>query len=159
VAEKQFRNDLYYRLNVFPLTVPPLRARPEDVPVLVRYFAQKFARRMNKQIEAIPSDAMTALSRYRWPGNIRELENLIERAVILSPAAELRVPLAELKSFVAEATQPVATLEDAERDHILRALQAARWVIGGPSGAAAKLGMKRTTLQSRMQKLGISRPQ
>jgi formate hydrogenlyase transcriptional activator len=159
VAEKQFRSDLYYRLNVFPLTVPSLRERPEDVPVLVRYFAQKFARRMNKQIETIPTDAMTALSRYHWPGNIRELENLIERAVILSQGSELRVPLAELKSFVTEATQPVATLEAAERDHIVRALQAAKWVIGGPSGAAAKLGMKRTTLQSRMQKLGISRPQ
>jgi formate hydrogenlyase transcriptional activator len=159
VAEKQFRSDLYYRLNVFPLTVPSLRERPEDVPVLVRYFAQKFARRMNKQIETIPTDAMTALSRYHWPGNIRELENLIERAVILSQRSELQVPLAELKSPATEAMQPVTTLEDAEREHIVRALQAARWVIGGPSGAAAKLGMKRTTLQSKMQKLGIARPQ
>jgi formate hydrogenlyase transcriptional activator len=159
VAEKEFRSDLYYRLNVFPLTVPPLRDRPEDVPVLVRYFAQKFARRMNKQIETIPTDAMTALARYPWPGNIRELENLIERAVILSPGSELRLPLSELKSPPADATPTLSTLEDAEREHILRALQAARWIIGGPAGAAARLGMKRTTLQSRMQKLGIARPQ
>jgi formate hydrogenlyase transcriptional activator len=159
VAEKQFRSDLYYRLNVFPLTAPPLRDRPEDVPVLVRYFAQKYARRMNKRIETIPTETMSALSRYAWPGNIRELENMIERAVILSPGSELRVPLGELKSPLADATPALSTLEAAEREHILRALQAARWVIGGPAGAAAKLGMKRTTLQSRMQKLGIARPQ
>jgi formate hydrogenlyase transcriptional activator len=158
-GEKQFRNDLYYRLNVFPLTVPPLRERSEDIPLLVRYFAQKFARRMDKRVETIPTEAMTALSRYHWPGNIRELENLIERAVILSPGAELRVPLTELKATVRETAQPVTTLEAAEREHIVRALQEAGWVIGGPSGAAAKLGMKRTTLQSKMQKLGITRPQ
>jgi formate hydrogenlyase transcriptional activator len=158
VADRQFRGDLYYRLNVFPLTVPPLRERREDIPLLVRYFTQKFARRMNKHVETIPADAMTALSRYHWPGNIRELENLIERAVILSQGAELHVPLTELKSSARLGAQPVATLEAAEREHILRALQEANWVIGGPSGAAAKLGMKRTTLQSRMQKLGIARP-
>jgi formate hydrogenlyase transcriptional activator len=159
VGEKQFRNDLFYRLNVFPLTVPPLRERREDVPLLVRYFAQKHARRMNKQIEQITSDTMTTLSRYHWPGNVRELENLIERAVILSHGTELHVPLAELKAAAREETHPVATLEAAEREHILRALQAANWIIGGPSGAAARLGMKRTTLQSKMQKLGIARPQ
>ncbi|MDE3243147.1 MAG: sigma 54-interacting transcriptional regulator [Nitrospirota bacterium] len=158
VAEKQFRSDLYYRLNVFPLTVPPLRERREDIPSLVRYFAQKFARRMNKRIETIPGGVMTALSRYHWPGNVRELENLIERAVILSRGADLHVPLAELKAAAKGETQPVATLEDAERDHILRALTATDWVIGGPTGAAAKLGMKRTTLQSKIQKLRISRP-
>ncbi|MEW6544276.1 MAG: sigma 54-interacting transcriptional regulator [Nitrospirota bacterium] len=157
VADRQFRSDLYYRLNVFPLTVPPLRERREDIPSLVRYFAQKFARRMNKHIESVPSDAMAALSRYHWPGNVRELENLIERAVILSPGAELLVPLAEMKAPAGEGAQPVATLEAAEREHILRALQEAKWVIGGPSGAASRLGMKRTTLQSKMQKLGISR--
>ncbi len=158
VADKQFRSDLYYRLNVFPLTVPPLRERREDIPLLVRYFAQKFARRMNKPIDTIPTEAMTALSRYHWPGNVRELENLIERAVILSQGTELHVPLIELKSAPRQVAQPATTLEAAEREHILRALQAAQWVIGGPSGAAAKLGMKRTTLQSKMQKLGISRP-
>ncbi len=158
VGEKQFRSDLYYRLNVFPLTVPPLRERREDIPLLVRYFAQKFARRMNKRVETIPTEAMTALSAYHWPGNIRELENLIERAVILSQGTELHVPLAELKSSARPGAPPVATLEAAERGHILRALQEAKWVIGGASGAAAKLGMKRTTLQSRMQKLGIARP-
>ena len=159
VAEKQFRSDLYYRFNVFPLTVPPLRERREDIPLLVRYFAQKFARRMNKRIETIPGGVMTSLSRYHWPGNVRELENLIERAVILSRGADLRVPLAELKAVIKDAPQPVATLEAAEREHILKALQAAKWVIGGPNGAAAKLGMKRTTLQSRMEKLRIARPQ
>jgi formate hydrogenlyase transcriptional activator len=158
VADKQFRSDLYYRLNVFPMVSPPLRERPEDIPLLVRYFAQKHSRRMNKQIERIPSETMTALSRYHWPGNVRELENLIERAAILSPGVELHVPLAELKATASEVDQPVTTLEAAEREHILRALQAAKWVISSPSGAAAKLGMKRTTLQSKMQKLGISRP-
>jgi formate hydrogenlyase transcriptional activator len=158
-AEKRFRSDLYYRLNVFPLSVPPLRRRGDDIPLLVRYFAQKFARRMNKRIETIPTEAMTAFSQYHWPGNVRELENLIERAVILSPGTELLVPLTELKAPAREGTQPVTTLEAAEREHILRALEEAKWVIGGPSGAAAKLGMKRTTLQSKMQKLGIARPQ
>ena len=158
VAGKEFRNDLYYRLNVFPLTVPALRDRREDIPLLVRYFAQKFARRMNKKIDSISTESMTTLSRYHWPGNIRELENLIERAVILSQGAELYVPLAELKAVTSAETQPITSLEAAERDHIMRALQAAKWIIGGPAGAAAKLGMKRTTLQSKMQKLSISRP-
>jgi formate hydrogenlyase transcriptional activator len=158
VAEKEFRSDLYYRLNVFPLTVPALRDRREDIPSLVRYFAQKFARRMNKKIESIPTEGMTTLSRYHWPGNIRELENLIERAVILSQGAELYVPLAELKAVTIADTQPISSLEAAERGHIMRALQAAKWIIGGSAGAAARLGMKRTTLQSKMQKLGISRP-
>lgn len=159
VADKQFRSDLYYRLNVFPLTVPPLRQRQEDIPPLVRYFAQKFARRMNKRVETIPTEAMTVLSRYHWPGNVRELENLIERAVILSQGTDLHVPLAELKAAPLEGAQPITSLEAAEREHISRALQEAKWVIGGPSGAATKLGMKRTTLQSKMQKLGIFRPQ
>ncbi|MGH7251604.1 MAG: sigma 54-interacting transcriptional regulator, partial [Nitrospiraceae bacterium] len=158
VAEKQFRSDLYYRLNVFPIVSPPLRERPEDIPLMVRYFAQKFARRMNKHIETIPTETLAALSRYHWPGNVRELENLIERAAILSQGTELHVPLPELKAAAIEGTSSGATLEAAEREHILRALQAAKWVIGGPSGAAVKLGMKRTTLQSRIQKLGISRP-
>lgn len=158
VVEKEFRNDLYYRLNVFPLTVPALRDRPEDIPLLVRYFTQKLARKMNKKIDSIPTESMTTLARYHWPGNIRELENLMERAVILSQGAELYVPLAEVKAVSSAESQPITSLEAAERDHIMRALQAAKWIIGGPAGAAAKLGMKRTTLQSKMQKLSISRP-
>ncbi|HEY3196382.1 MAG TPA: sigma 54-interacting transcriptional regulator [Nitrospirales bacterium] len=157
VAEKLFRSDLYYRLNVFPIVLPPLRERPDDIPLLVRYFAQKHARRMNKPIESIPSETMAILSKYHWPGNIRELENLIERAVILSTGSDLQVPLGELKTPAASPTSGVATLEAAERSHITRALQESNWVIGGPSGAAAHLGMKRTTLQSKMRKLGISR--
>ncbi|WP_447975092.1 sigma 54-interacting transcriptional regulator [Nitrospira sp. Kam-Ns4a] len=156
VAERQFRSDLYYRLNVFPITVPPLRDRREDIPMLVRYFAQKFARRMDKRIERIPAETMRALTRYAWPGNVRELENLIERAVILSEGPELYVPLTEPAPAAPDAR--VGTLEAAEREHILRALHESNWVIGGPQGAAARLGMKRTTLQSRMQKLGIVRP-
>jgi formate hydrogenlyase transcriptional activator len=157
VAEKEFRSDLYYRLNVFPLSIPPLRDRPEDIPTLVRYFVQQFSRRMNKRIETIPSAAMTALSRYGWPGNVRELENLVERAVILSQTSELHVPLAELQAAPGE-TPPVSTLKATEREHILKILKATKWVLSGPAGAAAQLGMKRTTLQSRMQKLGITRP-
>ncbi|HEY6084567.1 MAG TPA: sigma 54-interacting transcriptional regulator [Nitrospira sp.] len=158
VEEQKFRSDLYYRLKVFPVTVPPLRERAEDIPLLVRHFAQKFAQRMKKQIETIPSAAMKALQEYPWPGNVRELENFIERAVILSPDSDLRVPMAELENHGAVRTEPSATLESAEREHILKTLKESRWIIGGSSGAAAKLGMKRTTLQSKMQKLGISRP-
>lgn len=157
VAEKQFRNDLFYRLNVFPINVPPLRDRPEDIPLLIRYFAQKYARRMNRRIESIPAETMAALSRYHWPGNVREIENLIERSVILSQGPALHVPLGELKMQGAAATNAVTTLEAAEREHILRALKESNWVIGGPMGAATRLGMKRTTLQSKMRKLGIAR--
>ncbi|MGE0643622.1 MAG: sigma 54-interacting transcriptional regulator [Nitrospira sp.] len=157
VTSKLFRSDLYYRLNVFPLTVPALRDRPEDIPLLTRYFTQRFARRMEKRIERIPSDAMDALGRYEWPGNIRELENFIERAVILSQGTSLSVPLLELKTTVRDEHQSVTTLQAAERDHILRALEKTNWIIAGPSGAATLLGMKRSTLQSRMAKLGISR--
>jgi formate hydrogenlyase transcriptional activator len=156
VADREFRGDLYYRLHVFPITVPPLRERPQDIPLLIRYFAQHYARRMGKPIETIPAETLTALCHYSWPGNIRELENLIERSVILSQGSELRVPLGELKAQATAASHGVATLEAAEREHILRALQEAHGVIGGPTGAAARLGMKRTTLQSRMKKLGIS---
>ena len=162
VAEGQFRSDLYYRLNVFPLTIPPLRERREDIPLLVRYFAQKYARRMKKPIDSIPVKSMAALSEYDWPGNIRELENYIERAVILSRGSELQIAMSNLK---ARANLPsvtpangMATLESAEREHIVRALGETKWVIGGPTGAASRLGMKRTTLQSRMRKLGITRP-
>jgi formate hydrogenlyase transcriptional activator len=157
VAERQFRSDLYYRLNVFPLTVPPLRDRREDIPVLVRYFAQKYARRMDKHIETVPAETLEILMNYGWPGNIRELENLIERAVILSPGPALRVPLADLRAQAEAQDRGIEPLAIAERDHILRGLEQTGWVLGGPKGAAALLGMKRTTLQSRMRKLGIKR--
>ena len=162
VAEKKFRSDLYYRLNVFPIFVPPLRERVEDIPLLVRYFAQKHARRMNKRIENIPADTLQALSRYPWPGNIRELENLIERAVILSSGPELLVEPPEFRpaavAISSEGTVKHTNLEDAERAHILRVLHDANWIIGGPRGAASKLGLNRSTLRSKMIKLGISRP-
>jgi len=164
VTDKQFRSDLYYRLNVFPIVNPPLRGRREDIPSLVQYFTSKFARRMNRPIDAIPTDTMNALSEYHWPGNIRELENFIERAVILTRGSSLAAPLAELRrphnGHDGDARRELSafTLEEAERQHIRHALQAANWLVGGPSGAAAKLGMKRTTLQSKMAKLGIERP-
>jgi formate hydrogenlyase transcriptional activator len=173
VAEKAFRSDLYYRLNVFPIQVPALRERREDIPLLVRYFVQKFSRRQNKVVQYVPADAMDALVNYSWPGNVRELENLIERAVLLSPGKELRVPMTELRASMMNsdnsaasaaigafvpATSSIATLEDAERQHILRALRQTEWRIAGVKGAAAVLGMKRTTLQARMRKLGIRRP-
>ncbi|MGH8564502.1 MAG: sigma 54-interacting transcriptional regulator [Gammaproteobacteria bacterium] len=156
VADRGFRSDLYYRINVFPITAPPLRERPEDIPLLVRYFAQRDARRMRKRIETIPTETLAALCHYPWPGNIRELENLIERSVILSQGPDLRVSLGELKAQTTAVSDGAVTLEAAERDHILRALRDANGMIGGPAGAAARLGMKRTTLQSRMKKLGIS---
>ncbi|HKR78100.1 MAG TPA: sigma 54-interacting transcriptional regulator, partial [Nitrospira sp.] len=159
VEEQKFRSDLYYRLKVFPILLPPLRERAEDIPALVRHFAQKFALRMKKRIETVPAEAMKALQAYSWPGNVRELENFIERAVILTSGSDLRVPLSELKALSAPPNGSLKTLEDAEREHILKALREAKWIIGGSGGAAAKLGMKRTTLQSKMQKLGIVRPQ
>ena len=157
VAEKRFRGDLYYRLNVFPILMPPLRERPEDIPLLVRYFTQKYGRLMKKEIRTVPTDVLSVLSKYHWPGNIRELENFIERAVILSPGSELRVSLAELKNAAAVPSNGATTLEAAEREHILRILKETNWIVGGPAGAAARLGMKRTTLQSRMKNLGIAR--
>ena len=158
VAAGQFRSDLYYRLNVFPLTLPPLRARPEDIPLLVRYFVQQHARRLKRAIESIPTESMNALTRYPWPGNVRELENFIERSVLLSPGSVLRVDADALKPPIDLADSGGDTLADAECEHILAALKQTNWVIGGPAGAAARLGMKRTTLLSRMQKLGISKP-
>jgi formate hydrogenlyase transcriptional activator len=160
VDRQRFRSDLYYRLNVFPIYVPPLRERTEDIPFLVRHFAQHFARLMKKQIDTVSSDTMNALTRYPWPGNIRELQNVIERAVILSPGKELKVPSADLKPRLAEngSANGLLTLEEMERRHILAVLDQTNWVLSGPHGAAARLGIKRPTLQFRMHKLGISRP-
>ena len=154
VAEKQFRMDLYYRLNVFPIALPPLRQRVDDIPVLVAYFVKKFAERMSKRISRISRDAMDPLMSYSWPGNVRELQNFIERAVILTKGAVLNLP--PLPCRILARTEPV-TLIDAERDHILKALEDSNWVVGGPSGAAARLGLKRTTLIDKMRKRGISR--
>ena len=161
VAEGRFRGDLYYRLNVFPITVPPLRERPDDIPRLVRHFTHRFARRMGRRIESIPTATMEALSCYPWPGNVRELQNVIERAVILSSGKSLQVPLSDLQLSTQPSEPSVAavTLLDAEREHILSALRETGWVIGGSKGAAARLGMKRSTLQHKMKKLGISRPE
>jgi formate hydrogenlyase transcriptional activator len=183
VAENQFRADLYYRLDVFPLLVPPLRERGDDIPRLVRHFTQRFARRMGRRIETIPTTVMAALVRYPWPGNVRELQNVIERAVILSKGSSLEVPLSDLDSRGQSSEARVAksehdgasasdqpsqpggtspsglTLADAERQHILGALRESHWVVGGTKGAAARLGMKRSTLLWKMKKLGLSRPE
>jgi formate hydrogenlyase transcriptional activator len=160
VGDQKFRADLFYRLNVFPVQLPPLRERREDIPLLVRHFVRQFARRMNRAIDTIPSDTMTVLVAYHWPGNIRELQNLIERAVILSAGPVLKVPLNDLQSQAHAApasTGKIETLEEVERRHILGTLQATDWVVGGPKGAATILGLKRSTLQVRMEKLGIRR--
>jgi formate hydrogenlyase transcriptional activator len=162
VAEGRFRSDLYYRLNVFPLVLPPLRERRDDIPPLVRHFTQRCARRMGRRIDTIASAVMEALVRYPWPGNIRELQNVIERAVILTPGSLLQVPPGDLQPAAAQspmATSKAVTLADAERERILDALREAGWVVGGPKGAAARLGVKRSTLHGKMKKLGLSRPE
>jgi formate hydrogenlyase transcriptional activator len=163
VAEGRFRSDLYYRLNVFPVVLPPLRERRDDIPLLARHFTQRFSRRMGRRIETIPAAVMDALARYSWPGNIREMQNVIERSVILSRGPVLEIPLSEFKqqakSALADFSSSLSTLEDAERKHILRALGETNWTIGGRAGAAFKLGMKRTTLQSKMRRLGIAKNQ
>jgi formate hydrogenlyase transcriptional activator len=153
MGDKLFRSDLYYRLKVFPITTPPLRDHPEDIPILARHFTQKYAAKMNKQIEKIPSDTMRSLVSWSWPGNVRELENFIERAVILSRGPNLRAPLAEIR---ADAMEPAGsqTLEQVEREHIIRVLRETGAVV---SEAATRLGMPRTTLNAMMRKLGISR--
>jgi formate hydrogenlyase transcriptional activator len=169
VQEQKFRSDLYYRLNVFPVRIPPLRERTDDIPLLVRHFVQQFSRRGNGQIEMIPSETMEALVRYSWPGNIRELQNVIERAVIVSKGPVLKVPITDLRiqpaAVAAAASSKKAApagngplqgvLDEEERRQILSALERANWVVAGPSGAAALLGMKRSTLQFHMRKLGI----
>jgi formate hydrogenlyase transcriptional activator len=169
VSEQRFRSDLFFRLNVFPVHVPPLRERQGDIPLLVRHFTQQFSRRMNKVIETIPSEAMDALCRYHWPGNIRELQNVIERAVIISAGPALRVDVTDLKLRNAgltteEPASPKLTngtlhdvLKETQRQQILKALKECNWIVSGPHGAAAHLGMKRSTLQLRMHKLGIAR--
>jgi formate hydrogenlyase transcriptional activator len=157
VKRSQFRSDLYYRLNVFPVPLPPLRARREDIPALVEHFIEIYARRMDKQIEHIPPETMSALTSHQWPGNIRELQNFIERSVILSSGNVLCPPLASLRAAAETESLEAVTLEDAERDHIRKILEQTRWVVAGPKGAAARLGIKRSTLYFRMQKLGISR--
>jgi transcriptional regulator with GAF, ATPase, and Fis domain len=155
VAEGQFRIDLYYRLRVFPILLPPLRERREDIPLLVRYFVDRHARKLYKKIETIPEDTMRALTRWNWPGNIRELENFIERAVILTNGPTLRAPLGELEMTEVAAPVQNTSLEATEREHILRVLRETRGKIGGDNGAAARLGLIRTTLNSKMKKLGI----
>jgi formate hydrogenlyase transcriptional activator len=157
VKRNEFRSDLYYRLNVFPIPLPSLRERREDIPALVQHFVEIYARRMGKQIENIPSETISALASYDWPGNIRELQNFIERSVILSAGSAFRPPLAQLKRFPEIQSIAAITLEEAERDHIRKTLEQTRWVVAGPHGAAARLGIKRSTLYFRMQKLGISR--
>jgi len=161
VEEGTFRSDLYYRLHVFPLTVPALRDRRDDIPLIVRHFVSKYSQRMNRNIDTIPSRTMEVLKDYAWPGNVRELQNFVERAVILSPGSSLRAPLDELTQETIQLSKThLSTLEEMEREHVLRALKESKWVTGGPKGAAAKLGMKRTTLAYRIRKLGIPvRPQ
>ena len=156
VAEGTFRSDLYYRLHVFPLAVPALRDRREDIPSIVRHFVDKYSQRMNRRIETISTRTMEVLKDYSWPGNVRELQNFIERAVILSPGISLHAPLEELTQETVQMSQPhLSTLAEMEREHVLRALKESNWITGGPKGAAAKLGMKRTTLAYRIRKLGI----
>ena len=158
VEEKEFRGDLFYRLHVFPLHLPSLRDRREDIPTLIRHFVEKCAVRLHKQIDVIPDEAIEAMMHWGWPGNIRELENFIERSVILSEGNRLNVPLAELREEISrQPSDSEVTLREHEREHIVEILRQTRGALSGPSGAAARLGLKRTTLQYKMQRLGISR--
>ena len=157
VSDKEFRDDLYFRLNVFPITIPPLRERKEDIPLLVEFFVHEFSQRMDRQIDTVSASTMEQLTNYSWPGNIRELQNFIERAVILTTGSTLWAPLDDLKSPIE--TEPAATtLKQAESGHILKILRETHWVVGGPRGAAARLGLKRTTLMGKIRRLGLSRP-
>jgi formate hydrogenlyase transcriptional activator len=157
VSEKRFRSDLYYRLNVFPIPVPPLRNRTEDIPLLVRHFVDKYAGRMQKRIDEIPVETMDALSAHSWPGNVRELQNFIERSVILTAGKILRLRLEGLRQAAEHGCPEAITLEEAERDHIRKTLKQTNGVVAGPHGAAARLGMRRSTLYFHMQRLGIAR--
>jgi transcriptional regulator with GAF, ATPase, and Fis domain len=161
MADKQFRSDLYFRLNVFPITVPPLRDRREDIADLANVFVGRFSTRMNRRIDMIPDATLEALTRYDWPGNIRELQNFLERSVILSPGPTLRAPVEYLFQAASNAINPagVSTLDEAQTAHIVGVLRQVNWVVGGPKGAAKKLGLKRTTLITKMERLGIMRPQ
>src|SRR6202030_2568399 len=154
MENREFRSDLYYRLNVFPIRIPPLRERPEDIPLLVRYFTQKYGRRMQKQIESIPAAALRKLSSWHWPGNIRELENFIERSVILTHGTALQAPIGELSNN-GRTVAVTGTREAHERDEIVRILKVTNGRVAGPDGAAARMDIKRTTLISRMKRLGI----
>jgi formate hydrogenlyase transcriptional activator len=155
VQERKFRADLYYRLNVFPITLPPLRERGDDIPLLIKHFVQTFANRQGKAIDRIPDEVMDILKRHDWPGNIRELQNVIERAVIMTTGPVLNMPIAQRMTHEVGST-PMTTLADAERAHITTTLRETNWVVGGQRGAAARLGVPRTTLVNRMQRLGIS---
>jgi len=157
VAKGEFRADLYYRLKVFPIVIPPLRDRPEDIPPLVWHYVHRYAQRLKKTIDTIPAEAMEAFRRYPWPGNVRELQHFMERSVVLSSGSVLRAPLAALEHNRRQrpAGTQSRTMEDIERESILQALRESNWVVGGPKGAARKLGLKRTTLASRMERLGI----
>jgi formate hydrogenlyase transcriptional activator len=157
VKRNEFRSDLYYRLNVFPIPLPPLRERREDIPALVEHFVEIYSRRMDKRIEHIAPETMSALTSHPWPGNIRELQNFIERSVIVTSGNVLQPPLGSLQNSAGAESLGAVTLEDAEREHIRKILEQTRWVVAGPNGAAARLGIKRSTLYFRMQKLGISR--
>ena len=153
---REFRSDLYYRLNVFPIVIPPLRERREDIRPLIEHFVLKFAAQMKKSITSIPSKTMEMLVRWDWPGNIRELENFVERSVILTPGSVLQAPLSELQAAVGQSSgESRLTVRDHERERILRALRECHGRLGGPDGAAARLGLKRTTLQSKLDQLGI----
>jgi formate hydrogenlyase transcriptional activator len=157
VADREFRSDLFYRLNVFPINVPPLRDRPDDIPRLVRHFVSKYALELNRHIDSIPEPTMRALQQWHWPGHVRELENFIERAVILTRGSTLNAPIQGLRAAAPAAAAPVLTLEDSEREHILKILRESKGVLSGSGGAAEFLGLKRSTLQGKMKKLGISR--
>jgi len=158
VSEQEFRNDLYFRLNVFPITIPPLRARTEDIPLLAEHFLKEYSRRMDKRIDTIPASTLQKLQQHPWPGNVRELQNFLERAVILTTGSVLDAPLEDLKIPADAQPEPAVTLRQAESSHILKTLRETNWVLGGPRGAAIRLGLKRTTLVSKMRKLGLSRP-
>jgi formate hydrogenlyase transcriptional activator len=158
VSDQEFRSDLYFRLNVFPIKIPALRERTEDIPLLAEHFLKEYSRRMDKQIDTIPQSTVERLKQHPWPGNVRELQNFIERAVILTTGSILNAPLGDLKTPASIQPVPAVTLREAESSHILKILRETNWVLGGPRGAALRLGLKRTTLVSKMRKLGLSRP-